>query len=239
MQFEGKTALVTGGASGIGRAIADLFVAYGANVVIFDRHAGPGHVRGDVSKEADVRCAVEIAASRFGQMDVLVNNAGIEVEGRVEDLSGEAWDRQLAVNLRGPFLCSKHAIPYMKQRGGAIVNVSSIDAFAGYPGLAAYDSSKAALIALTRTLALECGPARIRVNAVCPGYIETPLLDAYFQRQPDPAGARREAALKHPLGRMGKPSDVAGAVAFLASEKASFITGTTLVVDGGLLAVGH
>jgi meso-butanediol dehydrogenase / (S,S)-butanediol dehydrogenase / diacetyl reductase len=243
--FSSRSALVTGGASGIGQAIAASLLQQGANVCIFDRNpiALPASDRllavcGDVSREEDVQRAVACTAERFGAINILVNNAGIEVEGRVENLSAAEWDRQMAVNLRGAFLFAKYVIAHMKSAGGSIVNISSIDAFVGYPGLVAYDSSKGALLAFTRSLAVECGPERIRVNAVCPGYIETPLLDAYFNRQPDPAAARLEAASRHPVSRLGQPQDVAEAVLFLLSDRAAFITGTALIVDGGLTAAG-
>jgi NAD(P)-dependent dehydrogenase (short-subunit alcohol dehydrogenase family) len=144
----------------------------------------------------------------------------------------------MAVNLKGAFLFAKHTVPQMKGRGGVIVNISSIDALMGYPMLAAYDSSKAGLLAFTRSLALECGPDGIRVNAICPGYTQTPLLQAWFDRQPDPEQVKRDIIASHPLRRMGRPSDIAEAAFFLASDAASFITGTYLVVDGGITAAG-
>ena len=237
--FSGKTVLVTGGASGIGKAIVACFAETGANVCILDLQDGPGILKVDVSVEEEVIRGVAEAVAHHGSLDVLVNNAGIEVAGEVTLLAAADWDRQIAVNLRGPFLCAKHSLPHLKPRHGAIVNISSIDAFVSYAGLAAYDASKAAVVAFTRTLALECARDKVRVNTVCPGYIETPLLQAYFDRESNPEKARAEAEARHPLGRLGTPEDVAEAVVFLASERAGFITGTTLIVDGGITAKGH
>jgi NAD(P)-dependent dehydrogenase (short-subunit alcohol dehydrogenase family) len=240
--------LVTGGASGIGQGIAERFLSGGARVAIFDRQ--PVDTRsfqsaervlaicGDVCSEAEVQRAVSQVNERFGYVSVLANVAGIEVSGHVEDLRSEDWDRQMAVNLRGPFLFVKHTVPQMKGRGGIILNISSIDALAGYSTLTAYDSSKAALLAFTRTAAVECGPDGIRVNAICPGYIQTPLLQAWFDRQANPEQVKRDIVARHPVRRMGRPEDIAEAAFFLASDAASFITGTYLIVDGGILAVG-
>ena len=179
-----KVVLVTGGASGMGLATANRFLAAGARVVVFDRNTiDPGQfktqgrgfaIRGDVSRELDVREAFLETKSRFGLLDILVNAAGIFVSGPIGDMTGEDWDRQLAVNLKGQFLFAKYAVEQMKSQGGAIVNISSIDAFAGYPSCTAYDASKAAILAFTRSLAVECGGDGIRVDAICPGYTETP-----------------------------------------------------------------
>jgi NAD(P)-dependent dehydrogenase (short-subunit alcohol dehydrogenase family) len=243
-----KVVLITGGASGIGKAIAERFLFAGARVTIFDQQAvSAGQfdpddrvvaIRGDVAREPDVRDVVSRTNDRFGLIDVLFNVAGIELSGRIEEYSADDWDRQMAVNLKGAFLFAKHTVPQMKGRGGVIVNISSIDALMGYPMLAAYDSSKAGLLAFTRSLALECGPDGIRVNAICPGYTQTPLLQAWFDRQPDPEQVKRDIIASHPLRRMGRPSDIAEAAFFLASDAASFITGTYLVVDGGITAAG-
>jgi NAD(P)-dependent dehydrogenase (short-subunit alcohol dehydrogenase family) len=243
-----KVVLVTGGASGIGKAVAERFLAAGARVAIFDVQAVDTRqfqaedrvlaIRGDVSSERDVRHAVSQINERFAPIDVLANVAGIEVSGRIEDFSAEDWDRQMAVNLKGAFLFAKYTVPQMKGRGGVILNISSIDAFAGYATLTGYDSSKAALLAFTRTAAVECGPDGIRVNAICPGYIQTPLLQVWFDKQADPEQVKRDIVARQPLRRMGQPEDIAEAAFFLASDAASFITGTYLVVDGGITAVG-
>jgi len=172
----------------------------------------------------------------LGSLDVLINNAGIEINGTVVDLSGEQWERQLAVNLRGVFLFSKYSIPEMRRRGGSIINISSVHALVSWPRCAAYDATKSALIGLTRAMAVDHGGDGIRVNAICPGYIETPLLEQWFAT----GAITKEEVLKfHPLGRIGKPNDVAEVALFLASNAASFVSGTYITVDGALTAAGH
>jgi NAD(P)-dependent dehydrogenase (short-subunit alcohol dehydrogenase family) len=253
MRLDNKIALITGGAVGIGAGIAQRFSEAGAVVVILDVN-GAGALRmeqqlcqtgraraiqGDVASEDQVKSAVERIVAEFGNLDVLVNNAGIDVEGPLVEMSSSVWDRQLDVNLKGAFLCSKYAIPPMRGRGGAIVNISSVRAFVSYEGNAAYDASKAGMIGLTRALALEHGRDRIRVNAICPGYIDTPMMDDWLRMQADPEATIRQVVSIHPLGRMGTPRDVAEATLFLASDAAAFISGTFLVVDGAMSAAGH
>ena len=253
LRMQTKVALVTGGARGIGRGIVERFLESGASVALFDvnREAGTRAADelcgkgklllliGDVGREDDVRRAVQQTVDQFGALDVLVNNAGIEVTGRVDELSSEAWDRQLTVNLKGAFLFSKYAVPPMRGKGGVIVNISSVHAFYSYPGCAAYDASKAGMIALTRTMAIDHGCDGIRVNAVCPGYIDTPMLDEWLNTVPDRAATVAEVMRYHPLGRIGTPRDIAEAVHFLASDAAAFITGTYLIVDGAMTVPGH
>jgi NAD(P)-dependent dehydrogenase (short-subunit alcohol dehydrogenase family) len=253
MRLGNRVALVTGGAAGIGAGIAERFAEAGASVAILDvngkaarAHAsrlgdkGPAlAIEGDVASEDAARRAVEQTVAHFGALDVLVNNAGIEVSGPIASLNSEAWDRQLAVNLKGAFLLCKHAIPRMQGRGGAIINISSVRAFVSYPGGAAYDSSKAALIAFTRALALDHGKDGIRVNAICPGYVDTPMTEEWLKTVPDRNETMRQVLAVHPLGRIGTPRDIAEVALFLASDAAGFITGTALVVDGGMSAAGH
>lgn len=243
-----KTVLVTGAGSGIGAAIAMRFACAGYQVALFDINEnsavevaagihGPGQtlvIGGDVSIESDVAEAVRRTVQTFGSLDVLVNNAGIEIYGTVVELSAEQWDRQMAVNLKGSYLFSKYAIPEMR-RGGAIIHISSAHAHVSWPRCPAYDATKAGLIGLTRAMALDHGRQGIRVNAICPGYIATPLLEKAFAI----GEVDREAVLKfHPLGRIGTPLDIAEATLFLASDAASFISGTVLNVDGCLTAQG-
>jgi NAD(P)-dependent dehydrogenase (short-subunit alcohol dehydrogenase family) len=245
-----KTALVTGAASGIGGAVAERFLSSGYQVALFDidgraaratasRITSPARklvLEGDVSNEQQVKEAVTRTVADLGSLDVLINNAGIEINGTVVDLSAEQWERQLAVNLRGVFLFSKYSIPEMRRRGGSIINVSSVHALVSWPRCAAYDATKSALIGLTRAMAVDHGGDGIRVNAICPGYIETPLLEQWFAT----GAANKEEVLKfHPLGRIGKPNDVAEVALFLASDAASFISGTYIIVDGALTAAGH
>lgn len=253
MQLEGRVALVTGGAAGIGAGIAERFVEEGAKVAVFDingagarsfadRLRAKGKVlalEGDVANEESARSAVERTVAQFGALDVLVNNAGIEVAGPIAKMTASEWDRQLAVNLKGAFLFSKYTIAQMLGRGGVIINISSVRAFVSYPGGIAYDASKAALIGFTRALALDHGQDKIRVNAICPGYIDTPMTEEWLRSVPNREETTRQMLAVHPLGRIGTPRDIAEAAVFLASDAASFITGTALVVDGGMSAAGH
>jgi NAD(P)-dependent dehydrogenase (short-subunit alcohol dehydrogenase family) len=196
-------------------------------------------IHGDVAREEDVQYAVARTVQELGSLDVLVNNAGIAPPAPVVDLTSAQWDHQLAVNLKGAFLFSKYAIPHLRGRGGAIVNISSVHALVSYAGYAAYDASKAGLLALTRTLAGEHGPDGIRVNAICPGYINTPMTEEWLASEPDPEAARKQMLSIHPLGRIGTPRDVADAALFLASDAAAFISGVCLVVDGAMSVAGH
>ncbi len=245
-----KTALVTGAASGIGAAVAERFLRSGYQVAFFDidgraaratasRITFPERkvvLEGDVSNEQHVKEAVTRTVADLGSLDVLINNAGIEINGTVVDLSGEQWERQLAVNLRGVFLFAKYSIPQMRVRGGSIINISSVHALVSWPRCAAYDATKSAVIGLTRAMAIDHGSDGIRVNAICPGYIETPLLEQWFATG---AVTKEEVSKFHPLGRIGKPNDVAEVALFLASDAASFISGTYITVDGALTATGH
>jgi len=245
-----KTVLVTGAASGIGAAVAERFLSGGYQVAFFDIDGDAARatasrisssarrqvLEGDVSNEQHVKEAVTRTVNELGSLDVLVNNAGIEIHGTVVDLSTEQRERQLAVNLRGVFLFSKYAIPEMRHRGGSIINISSVHALVSWPRCAAYDATKSALIGLTRAMAVDHGKDGIRVNAICPGYIETRLLEQWFAQG---MASKQEVLKFHPLGRIGKPSDIAEVVFFLASDAASFISGTHITVDGALTALGH
>jgi meso-butanediol dehydrogenase / (S,S)-butanediol dehydrogenase / diacetyl reductase len=250
MDFSSQVALVTGAASGIGLSTAQRFAGAGAAVTLFDidgpavRTAAAALPRafaftGDVSSEDDARTAVEQTIAQFGRLDILVNNAAIELNGDVTQLSIENWDRQIAVNLRGAYLLARFAVPHLAARGGSIVNIASVHAFISWHGCPAYDASKAGLLALTRAMALDHGPEGIRVNAICPGYTETPLMEKALRNVPDRSAAMQKILSSHPLGRIGTAADIAGAVLFLASPAASFITGSTLVVDGGFSVFGH
>ncbi|MBV8214569.1 MAG: SDR family oxidoreductase [Verrucomicrobia bacterium] len=193
-------------------------------------------LEGDVTNEDHVKNAVARAIAELGSLDVLINNAGIEINGTVVDLTAEQWEQQLAVNLRDVFLFSKYAIPAMQPLGGSIINISSVHAYVSWPRCPAYDASKSALIGLTRAMAIDHGRDRIRVNAICPGYIETPLLERWFAS----GIVTKEEVLKfHPLGRIGTTNDVAELALFLASDAAAFISGTSITVDGALTASGH
>lgn len=247
-----RVALVTGGASGIGRAICERFVDAKIKVAIFDidgkcvrdtaclftPHALA--IEGDVASEHDARAAIDSTLHHFGCLDVLVNNAGIAVDSTIPDLTCQQWERQLNVNLRGAYLFSRFAIPMMRQqRRGVIVNISSVHAFVSYRGNAAYDVTKAGLLGLTRAMALDHGPDGIRVVAICPGYIDTQVFHSSLERVPDREAQMHHIISVHPIGRIGLPQDVAEACLFLVSDAASFITGTSLTVDGGMSAAGH
>jgi len=246
-------ALVRGAAMGIGLAVARRMSAAGMAVALFDiddaavrssaaeisARSPALAIQGDCSNEQDVRRAVQQTVSWAGRLDVLVNNAGIDLYGKAPEFSSSDWDRQLNVNLKGAFLFAKYAIPAMRPAGGAIVNVSSVHALVSYAGCAAYDAAKAGLLALTRTLALDHGPDNIRVNAVCPGWVDTPMTRKWLESEADPETALLQARALSPLNRIGAPEEIAEAIFFLASEAASFITGAYLVVDGGLTAGGR
>lgn len=251
MRLENKVALVTGGTDGIGKAIAIAFAKEGAKVIIVGRDETKGrmalqevakygtadYVRADVSNSAQVLRMIEGAVKRFGHIDVLVNNAGIAPAGTVLTTSEETWDEVMSINLKGVFLCSKYTIPHMQRNGGgAIVNIGSINSLMAWENEAAYDASKGGVLMLTRATALDFAKSKIRVNCICPGAIETPLLRASIKAQPDPAKAREWTTARHPLGRIGVPEEVAEVAVFLASDAASFMTGAAIPVDGGILA---
>ncbi len=252
MRLGGAAAIVTGAAGGIGEAIAERFARAGASVLLVDRNeellaaatsrlaADGGTVAplaADVSRSADVVGMVEEAVNRFGGLDVLCNNAAITVPKRVEQLSEEEWDEVQAVDLKAIFLTSKHAVPRMRLRGGgAIVNVASVDAYVAEPGIPAYCAAKGGVLNLTRALALDHAADGIRVNCVCPGMTDTPLLRSFMAETSDGGEALRRRLRRVPLGRLVEPAEVAAAVEFLASHEASAITGAVLTVDGGLTA---
>lgn len=249
MKLKDKVAIVTGAAKGIGWGIAKVFVEEGAKVVVVDwDDAGAAtadelcksgeviFVKCDVSNEEAVKAMIQATIDRFGRIDVLVNNAGIGVYKTVLDTSSEDWDRCLGVNLKGQFLCSKYAIPHMQKLGkGAIVNISSVHSFATVNGVAPYCASKGGITALTRNMAIDYGPT-IRVNSIAPGWVLTPLIQSIFDSYPDPAAQQQMTENRQVMKRIGRPEDIGHAAAFLASDEASFITGTQLFVDGGLTA---
>jgi NAD(P)-dependent dehydrogenase (short-subunit alcohol dehydrogenase family) len=251
MRLKDRVAIVTGAAKGIGKGIATVFSKEGARVVVVDWDADAGEgtageirrsggeaifVRCDVSDEQQVRAMVQAALDAYGRIDILVNNAGIGVYKSVLDATSEDWDRCLAVNLKGVFLCSKYVIPHMQAVGkGAIVNISSVHAHATVNGVAPYAASKGGVTALTRNMAIDYGPT-IRVNAIAPGWVLTPLIQSIFDSYPDPQEQRRIVEQRQVMKRIGQPEDIGYAAAFLASDEASFITGTQLFVDGGLTA---
>ena len=250
MTFAGKVVVVTGGARGIGRAIAERFHAAGATVCVVDRDAVRGQeavramtrsclLQADLADEAAIQRVAGEIAKQFGRVDVLVNNAGIEHDQAFEQVTAQLWELVMAVNLRAPLLLTQALLPCFPPGGGAIVNITSIHAFRAFPNAIPYACSKAGLLALTRNLALELAGRNIRVNAICPGYIDTQLWEDYLQTADDPARLAEETRALHPLGRRGVPEDVAGAAFFLADSASSFVTGTHLVIDGGLTIRAH
>jgi len=246
-----KIAVVTGGAQGIGRAIVEKLAQEGARVSFLDRDqaagaatarelGGAGSVtftRADVTREGEVAAALAQVVRRHGGLDVLVNNAGVNAYFDAAEMTEAEWDAVFAVDLKGAWLCCKHALPAMKRAGaGSIVNIASIHATLTMAGMFPYAAAKAGLVGLTRSLALEAAPAHIRVNAVLPGWTRTRLVEEWFRMQPDPAETERRVLAVHPLGRLSTPMEVANLVAFVASDEASAITGAALAVDGGLSA---
>jgi NAD(P)-dependent dehydrogenase (short-subunit alcohol dehydrogenase family) len=248
MRLRNKTAVITGSGSGIGRAIAKVFSGEGANVVVADINSqaaqetvaaivGNGGtalaVHTDVADPRSVEQLLKTTLDRFHEVHTLVNNAAIQVSKKIEDTTIEEWNRQMAVNVGGVFLCSKTFLPYLRVVRGSIINMSSVNGTFVEPMCAGYCATKAAILAFTKAIAIDHGGEGIRVNAICPGYIDAGLAEGYFLAQPDPDAARRQAGKLHALGRIGKPEEVARVAAFLASEEASFMTGSAVTVDGG------
>jgi NAD(P)-dependent dehydrogenase (short-subunit alcohol dehydrogenase family) len=245
MRLEGKVALVTGGGSGIGRAVCARFAEEGAHVVVTSRTAEHVEAVGreteaalafplDVADGDSVKAGVQRVVERFGRIDVVSNNAGIELTHgpRVVDTTDEEWERVMRVNVTGTFLVCRAAVPHMPA-GGSIVNMASINSFIAWNNDTPYTTSKGALLQFTRALALEVAADGIRVNCVCPGIIDTPLTDSFLDLADDADALRREYEAVSPFNRMGTPREVADCVVFLASDEASFVTGAALVVDGG------
>lgn len=246
--FDTKVAVVTGGAYGIGRATAIAFAKRGARVVIADwiedkavlneiqQFGGNAiFVKCDVSKNTDVKEMIDLTIKTYSRLDFAVNNAGVEgLNAITHECTEENWDRTIGINLKGIWLCMKHEIPLMQKQGkGAIVNIASIAGLVGFPGLPAYVSSKHAIVGLTKTTALEYAKQGIRVNAVCPGVIKTPMVDRTTGK--DKAVEKKYEDME-PVGRMGQPEEVAEAIIWLCSDASSFVTGHALAVDGGWIA---
>ncbi|MBL7734630.1 MAG: SDR family oxidoreductase [Chitinophagaceae bacterium] len=248
MKFKNKCAVVTGSGSGIGRACALAFAGEGANVVVADLNvqgaqdtvrliaAAGGKaiaIETDVSNPSSVEALVAQTINTFGHIHTLVNNAAIQVNKTIEDTSFEEWNAQLSINVGGVFLCSKYFLPYLRNTRGSIVNMSSVNSFFVEPSCAGYCATKAAIAGLTKAMAIDHGHEGVRVNCICPGYIDAGLAEGYFQSQADPEKARKEAGKLHALWRIGRPEEVARVAVFLASDDASFVTGASMVVDGG------
>lgn len=242
-EFDEKVALVTGGSSGIGKATALAFARAGANVVIASRRVTEGQqtvqeicerggdaifVKTDVSKASEVEGLMNQTIEFYGRLDYACNNAGTFVMGRLFELSEEEWDRTINANLKGIWLSLKYQIPIMlQQKGGVIVNMASMSALIGNPGVSIYSASKGGVLALTQSAAIEYAGSGIRINAISPGVISTPMVDDI------PTPLLEDIQSKHPIGRFGKPEEIADAVVWLCSDKASFVTGHNMVIDGG------
>ena len=252
MRLAGKTAIVTGAAQGIGLGIARVFAREGAVVMLSDvqRDAGARaadditaeggtahYLDADVTREEDVRLLVARTVERFGGLDIVVNNAGVCLVRSAEASTVEEWDRTMAVNVRSIFLMAKFGVPPMRQRGGgAILNVASISSFVGQQNTPAYCASKGAVLMLTKSLAVDYGPDRIRVNCICPGITDTPMLQYHMGQTGDPDSAIAQRLKRVPMGAMLYPEDMGHTAAFLCSDEAAGITGASLVVDGGYIA---
>lgn len=252
LNIKGKVVVATGVGSGIGAAVADSFAACGATVIGLERDpdslqctaarigksGGTFHpILADVSSESDVNTAFREIYSKYETVDTLVNNVGVEFYKQFVDIAVADWDRQIAVNLRSVFLCCSNVVPRMiKQGHGCIINTASVQAFATTGQTAPYAAAKAGVLGVTRDMARDLGPHNIRVNGICPGCIETPMMDRSLARDPDPNSAKGKMESAIPLRRLGKPQEIAKVVLFLASDLASYVSGIGLLVDGGLLA---
>jgi NAD(P)-dependent dehydrogenase (short-subunit alcohol dehydrogenase family) len=252
-RVKGKVALVTGAALGLGRACALLLAREGAKVVATDLKQDEGaalvqeikasggeatFVRHDVASSDDWKNAIETATRKYGGLDIVVNNAGVALTASIEDTTLEQWRWLMSINLDGVFLGTQLAIAVMKDKGGSIINLSSIEGLIGDPNLAAYNASKGAVRLLTKSCALHCAKSGycIRVNSVHPGYIWTPMVEAFLAAQADPAAAKMAVEAMHPVGHLGEPNDIAYGVLYLASDESKFVTGAELVIDGGYTA---
>jgi NAD(P)-dependent dehydrogenase (short-subunit alcohol dehydrogenase family) len=248
MKLKDRVVVITGSGSGIGRACAVEFAKSGAKVVVADINLEGAEetvkqimisdgsataFKTDVSNPESVKQLVAFTIKTFLKIDALINNAAIQVNKTIEDITFEEWNLQMSINVGGVFLCSKHFLPYLRITKGNIVNMSSVNGFFVEPICAGYCTTKAAIIGLTKAMAIDHGHEGIRVNCICPGYIDAGLAEGYFLSQPDPKKAREEAGKLHALWRIGRPEEVGQVAVFLAGDDASFMTGASVVVDGG------
>lgn len=249
-RLQGKNVIVTGAGTGIGRACALAMAREGARLVLVGRRkeklqdlaieignsAIP--IAADVSKKADIENLIARAHAEFGGINVLLNNAGVLHVGNVEQITEEQWDQTFNVNVRGLWLLSRAVLPHMRKAGGgSIINMASVLGINGARNRASYAPSKGAVVLLTKCMAIDHGHENIRVNAICPSFVETDLTAAVLSTVPDPQAVRRERIALHPIGRLGKPEDIAGLAVYLACDESSWVTGSVFPVDGGYLAV--
>ena len=240
--LDGKVAVVTGGSTGIGRATAEKYLEYGAEVVIANRSAEAGRataeelgcefVRCDVGEYEQLRAVVEATVEDYGRLDVLVNNAGIGRAGTVEEMALEDWHDVMRVNLNGVMYGTRAALPHLRESGGSVVNVASIYGLVGGPGATAYATAKGAIVNFTRSVAIDYAERNVRVNAICPGFVQTPMTEPAFSEDEFYEYVNGQT----PMGRVAQPEEIAGLAMFLASDEASYITGANIPVDGGWTA---
>ncbi len=249
MKLKDKVAIVTGSSKGIGEGIARVFSREGARVVVTCRTEDAGRkmadefgasedkalfVKTDVKNSREIREMIDITVAKFGKLDILVNNAGYHLSKNVEETSEEEWEFIINTNLRSTFLCSKYAIPCLRKTRGNIINISSMVGLVGQPNAGAYSATKGGQIAMTKNMAIDFAPDGIRVNVICPGWIQTPLVEDWFLQQKDPNAARKYIFSQHPLGRIGTIEECGKAALYLASDDAAFVTGIALNIDGGI-----
>lgn len=249
MRLKDKVAIVTGSKQGIGAGIAGVFSQEGASVVVADIEEDGGlkkadelgaaenkaiFVKADVSDSRSVQNMIDTTIETFGKLDILVNNAGYHISKNIEDTSEGEWEFIINTNLRSTFLCSKYAIPHLRKTKGSIINISSMVGLVGQPNAGAYSATKGGQIAMSKGMAIDFAPDGIRINVICPGWIQTPLVEDWFGQQSDPDASRKYIYGIHPLGRIGTPEECGKAALFLACDDSSFVTGTTIALDGGV-----
>ncbi|MDP8217167.1 MAG: glucose 1-dehydrogenase [Candidatus Theseobacter exili] len=249
MKLKDRVAIVTGSSKGIGEGIARVFSMEGAKVVVVCRTEDTGKkmaealgasegraifLKTDVTSSESIRNMIDTTIETFGKLDILVNNAGYHLSKNVEETSEEEWEFIINTNLRGTFLCSKYALPHLRKTRGNIINISSMVGLVGQLNAGAYSATKGGQIAMSKNMAIDFAQDGIRVNVICPGWIQTPLVENWFSQQKDPEAARKYIFSRHPLGRIGTIEECGKAALYLASDDAAFVTGITLNIDGGI-----
>lgn len=247
MRLKNKVAIVTGGARGIGGGICEIFCEEGAHCFVIDKDPTDAKVAAlrknggtatgvvcDVRKSGQVHAMIDATIKEAGRIDVLVNNAGYHISKGVEELSEEEWDFLLDTNLKSMFLCTKYALPYLKNTTGTVINMSSMVGLVGQPNACAYAATKGGIIAMTKNMAIDLAQYGIRVNVICPGWVQTPLVEDWFGQQEDPGAARKYIYSQHPLNRIGTSREIGKIALFLATEDSAFTTGSVIESDGGI-----